>query len=432
MLFLIVIVSLLVACGAAPATNQPANSAQPFAGTTLRLVAANHPWTEAIRPLLPEFQSQTGITVNLEALGEDQLSQKLTTEFTAGNSDIDVFMQRPLQEARLYSQNGWYSDLNEFVKDAQRTPSDWNFADFRAGAIGTTTVDGKLTGIPIVTENQVLYYRKDLLEAAGIAVPTTFEELQAAAAKLHNPDAGIYGFVARGQRSPAVTQFSSYLYSFGGDWFNPETGQATLDSPEAIAAFTLYGDLLRNYGPPGVLNMSWPQAVAVFGQGKAAMYTDANSIFNNLLDPSKSQVADKTGIAPFPAGPKGANVYSVTSWGLAMAANAKNKPAAWEFIKWATSQEVTTKVQSAGAVPGARESVWQSDAGKAKFPADWVAAAQAAANGRSYDRPLVVQVGKARDIIGTVITASIEGQDVAAAAKQAQQEFQTLLDSEKK
>lgn len=72
----------------------------PYAGTTLRLVGANHPWQVAISALLPEFQTETGITVNFEAYGEDQLNQKLTTEFTAGSSDIDVFMQRPLQEAR--------------------------------------------------------------------------------------------------------------------------------------------------------------------------------------------------------------------------------------------------------------------------------------------------------------------------------------------
>jgi len=51
--------------------------------------------------------------------------------------------------------------------------------------------------------------------------------------------------------------------------------------------------------------MSWPQAVAVFAQGKAALYTDADSISENVLNPTKSTVADKTGVAPFPAGPRG-------------------------------------------------------------------------------------------------------------------------------
>ena len=118
--------------------------------------------------------------------------------------------------------NGWYEDLTNCVSDPA-----YDFADFAEGAVGTTTVNDVLTGVPIVTEQEVLYYRKDLLEAAGIAVPT---------------------------------QFSSFLYSMGGDWFD-ENRQATINTPEALAAIDLYATLLREYGPPGVLNMSWPQAV---------------------------------------------------------------------------------------------------------------------------------------------------------------------------
>ena len=404
----------------------------PYAGTTLRLLGANHPWMDAIKPLLKDFEGRTGIKVNLEAYGEDQLTQKLTTEFTAGGSDIDVFMQRPLQEARQYVQNKWYADLNPFVKDLAKTPADWNFRDFQSGAVGTELVKGQLTGIPIVVEHEVLYYRKDLLRAAGLAVPKTLDQLKAAAEKLTDKGKGQFGFVARGQRSPAVTQFSSFLYSFGGDWFNQGTGKATLSMPEAIAALRFYGDILRNYGPPGVLNMSWPQAVAVFAQGKAALYTDADSISENVLNPTKSTVADKTGVAPFPAGPKGAHMYSVTSWGLAIAAGSKKKDAAWEFVKWATSKDTTIKTQSVGSVPSARSSVWESPEGAAKFSADWIAAAKASAAGKSYDRPLVVQVGKARDIIGSAIVAAIEGKNVEAAARDANQQFQALLSSEPK
>ena len=429
----VAITLLLMAIGlVASSKTASAQGKSPYTGTTLRLLGANHPWTEAIKPLLRDFEGRTGIKVNLEAYGEDQLTQKLTTEFTAGGSDIDVFMQRPLQEARQYVQNKWYADLNPFVKDLAKTPADWNFRDFQSGAVGTELVKGQLTGIPIVVEHEVLYYRKDLLRAAGLAVPKTLDQLKAAAEKLTDKGKGQFGFVARGQRSPAVTQFSSFLYSFGGDWFNQGTGKATLSMPEAIAALRFYGDILRNYGPPGVLNMSWPQAVAVFAQGKAALYTDADSISENVLNPTKSTVADKTGVAPFPAGPKGAHMYSVTSWGLAIAAGSKKKDAAWEFVKWATSKDTTIKTQSVGSVPSARSSVWESPEGAAKFSADWIAAAKASAAGKSYDRPLVVQVGKARDIIGSAIVAAIEGKNVEAAARDANQQFQALLSSEPK
>jgi multiple sugar transport system substrate-binding protein len=122
----------------------------------------------------------------------------------------------------------------------------------------------------------------------------------------------------------------------------------------------------------------------------------------------------------------------VTSWGLSIAAQSKNKDAAWEFVKWATSPAIVLREQADGANPGARTSVWNDPAGKSKFPADWVTAQQASANGKPYDRPLVTQVGAARDIIGTIITAAINGQDVKAAADKANADFQKLLDSEPK
>ena len=430
-IFVLIIIAstLITACAPAATATQPVagQAAKNFNGVSLRFVGANHPWMDAIKPLIPDFEKQTGMKVTIESYGEDQLTQKLTTEFTAGNSTIDVFMQRPLQEARVMKKNGYYVDLNKYVN---QDPA-YGFSDLMQGALGTETVEGFLTGIPIVTEQEVLYYRKDLLEAAGLKVPTTLDELKAAAQKLTDKSNDVYGFAARGQRSPLVTQFSSFLYSYGGDWFDQNTKKATIDTPEALQAIDLYGTLLREYGPPGVLNMSWPQAVAIFAQGKIALYTDASSIFQNLLDPTKSNVADKTGVARFPEGPKGANMYSVTSWGLSIYSGSKNQDAAWEFIKWATSKEITLKTQGTGKVPGARTSVWNDPQGIANFPKDWVEAVKASGNGRGYDRPLVTQVSKARDIIGQAVVTSIEGGDYKAAAAQANKDFQTLLDSDK-
>lgn len=431
LIILVCTVFTLSGCGGQVA-NTGTSTSKPYAGTTLRVVLANHPWTDAIKPLLPQFTQQTGIQVKIESYGEVQLAQKLTVEFASGSSTIDLFMQRPLQDAKLYVKNGWYEDLNKYVKDSNKAPASWDFKDFANSAVATETVNGTLTGMPIVVEHEVLYYRKDLLQQAGIAVPKTLDELRQAAAKLTIAGKQ-YGFVARGQQGQAVTQFSGFLYNYGGDWFDQTTRKATLNSPQALSAFKLYGDMLRNYGPPGVLNMSWPQAVAIFGQGKAAMYTDADSIYSNLLDPAKSQVAGKTGVAPFPSGPDGSNkAYSVCSWGLAMSATAPNKDAAWEFMKWATSKEITLKTQGEGAVPSARASVYSAQGGVAKFPKDWLAAAQSETGGRQYDRPLVVQVSQARDIIGSAIVAAIEGKDVNAAASQANTQFQALLDKEPK
>ena len=392
----------------------------------IRVVAANHPWTESIKKELPAFEKETGIKVKIDSYFEDQLTQKTSVEFASNSKGIDVVMFRPLQDGKMYNKSGYFADMSSYVgKESGYTD------DFIPSSLGSVKDGDKFYGLPLVTETEVLYYRKDLLEKAGIEVPKTLEELEAAAAKLNDPAKGVSGFVSRGKRAAAVTQFSSYLYAFGGDFM--KDGKSTITSPEAIEAFNYYGKMLNKYGPKGTLNMSWPEAMAVFTQGKAAFYTDASSLFTNATDAAKSQVADKVGFAPFPAGPTGTKPYNITSWALGVGANSEKKDAAWKFIKWAESKEMVLKLQAEGN-PGARISVWNSPEGTAKFPKDLAEAI--GANGKAgavpYDRPVLINVGAARDVIGDVILAGIEGKDVKAAAKKADGEFQKILDSENK
>ena len=392
---------------------------------TLRVVLANHPWTDAIKPLFPEFEKTYGIKINFESYEENQLTPKLTVEFTSGTSSIDVFMTRPLQEGRLFFKNKWYQHLNSYI---ERAGSSWNWKDYPESAVKAVTLDGKVYSIPLVTEWQVVFYRKDLFEKAKLAPPTTFEELEAAAKALHNPAEGIYGIVSRGQRAAAVTQFSSYLYGFGGDFI--KNGRCVLDTPEAIKAFKFYGKLLHDYGPPGVTNMSWPQAQALFASGKVAMWTDASVLIPPLLDPSKSKVYDKLGIAVFPAGPAASRPFMVIPWSLSMANQSKNKNLAWTFIKWATSPEITKKAQLAGNTMS-RTSVWSDPEVLAKIHPDMAMTMKKTGPiATPYDRPLMTAVVEARDAIGEVIVKAIESggtADIESAAKAATKKVNDLL-----
>jgi multiple sugar transport system substrate-binding protein len=408
------------------ASGSAAPAAKPFEGKTINLVTANHMWGDTIKTLIPEFEAATGMKVNVQSYFEDQLTQKLTVQFTAGSETPDVFMYRPLQEGKLFFKNGWLQPLDEYVnKDAA-----YDFKDISEAAVGSATVDGKIAGIPIVTEQEILYYRKDLLEQAGIPVPKTLDELVAAAKKLHDPGKEMYGFVARGQRSPLVTQASSFLYSEGGDFTNGD--KASINTPEAVKAFTTYGTLLKDYGPPGVLNMSWPQAVGVFAQGKVAFYTDASSLYKNTTDKEKSQISDKVGFATFPAGAAGSKPYNVTSWGLAVNSKSVDKDAAWEFIKWATSKEIVLKTQQKGN-PGARSSVWADPQSTSEFPPELVTVIQESVKGGvGHDRPVVINVGEARDAVGEIVQKVITGEtNVQAVADKANEALQAVIDKDK-
>jgi multiple sugar transport system substrate-binding protein len=399
------------------------------ASKTVRVTLANHVWTENIKQALPEFEKQTGLKVEITQLGEDQLSDQYNVKLNAGSSDLDVMMYRPLQEGKLFAKNKYLADLSTQVK----SNANWDFSDFQAGPMEAATYEGKPVGVPIITEQEVLYYRKDLLAKAGLsAPPKTLDELKAAAAKIKAAEPDVAGFIARTGKSTAVTQFSSFLYSFGGD-FVDSSGKAAVNSDAAKQAYAFYGGLIKDSGPANVsTDMGWPEAMAIFTQGKAAFYTEANSLYKNATDPAKSKVSDEVGFAPFPAGPSGSKPYNIPSWALGINASSENTGNAWKFIEWATGKEQTLAQQKSG-VPGARTSVWANPESTSTFPKDLVdAIAASTKTGVGHDRPLVVKVAESREIVGQPLVDAITGQDAAAAADTANAMFQKFLDDEAK
>jgi multiple sugar transport system substrate-binding protein len=366
----------------------------------IRVLLANHPYGDMLKAAIPEFEAASGIKVNLEQYQESQLSTKLATEFATGSSSVDVFMTRPLQETKMFYKNGWYQPLTSY-----------DFSDFPQNALDVVTFNKKTYVVPIVTEWQVLYYRKDLLQKAGLKVPTTFAELEAAAKKLNGPE--VAGFASRGKGAAAVTQFSSYLYSYGGRYL--EKGKAVFDSKAALDAVRFYGKMLGTYGPAGVTAMSWDNIMPLFQAGKIAMWTDASVFYGQIVDPAKSQVPEaNVGVANLPAGPVSNSPFIVVSWGIAVSKKTKNLDAAQQFLAWATSKDMAKRGLIAN-ITMARNSAWEDREVLAKVnPGLVTTRAFAAKNGYPLDRPYMSAVGEARDRIGEVIIEAINSKGESA------------------
>lgn len=300
----------------------------------------------------------------------------------------------------MFIKNGWYESLDSY-----------DFSDYPENSVDIGRKDGKAYIVPLVTEWQVMYYRKDLLEKAGLSVPTNFTELEAAAKALTKD--GVAGFAARGKGAAAVTQLSSYIYNYGGNYL--EGGKAVFDSPEAVEAIRFYGRMLGNYGPQGVTSMSWENVMPVFQAGRIAMWTDASVFYGQIVDPSKTQIPAKDiGIAQLPRGPKGDSPFIVVSWGMAMSSASRNKDAAQKFLDWATSKELAKQGMLTN-ITMARDSAWADAEVRAIMNPGLVETqAHAAKNGYPFDRPFMSSVGQARDLIGEVIIESINSKGTSA------------------
>lgn len=407
--------------------NADGNGAEAIDGTTINVNLAAGGWTNAIEKLLPEFESGTGVKVNLNVLGTEQLDSQYQVKLNSQSTDLDVMVYRPSQSTRLFADNGWLEDISDSVADDKT----WNWEDFSESSRTATTVDDGVYGVPLMTERDIIFYNKAMFEEKGVAVPTTMDELEAAAKTLTDTTNGTYGIVLRGKANAAVTSFSSFLYSFGGDWLTKE-GKTAVGTEEAVAAYKYYGDLVRNFGPPGATSIDGAEAKAIFQQGKAAIYIDADSGAGQLEDATQSSVAGKVGYAAFPEGPAGSKPYDVTSWAAGISKFSEHKDASWAFIKWATSGEVLNSAMIDESNPSPRLSSWSDSAVTADYSSELVDIFnEYSKTAVGYDRPKVVQVSKARDIVGAPITVAIEDGDVAAAAKKADTSFAEFLATDK-
>jgi len=426
-LVLCLLVAALMPLMATGSSEAGKDTGKPYAGTTLRMLDTPHPWLDGLKAFVGEFVEKTGIRVEFEDLATDPKSQKLLVELMAGSSTIDVTSLRPLNELKLFGLNNFAVDLKPYlVNDAQ-----FDLKDYLDSAIQACTYEGKLLGVPLYNERAILYYRKDLFQQKGLQPPKTMDELVEAAKKFHDPKNNFFGMVARGRVNQLITGgFASYLFSFGGD-FNTKD-KALMDSPAAITAMKFFSSLLRNYGPPGIENYNWPEAAALMAQGRVAMFTDADAIYLNVADPKKSAFADKIGYAVFPAGPAGSRPFNVIVGGMMMNPFSKQKEASIEFIKWANSKDVVLRMQKRG-LPMSRASVWDDPSSTASWPADLVKVMRESNKiGVGYDRPRVINVAEARDILSRPILIGFEGGDVEAAAIAANKQFQALIDEENK
>ncbi len=426
------ILSLVLGLVLAPLAQAAQFNWQQFKGTQLRVLLNKHPWQASIEPHLQEFEALTGIKLITEAYPEDQFRAKVLVELTSGTSTIDVFMTMPAQEGLKYMRAGWLQPVDEFLKDPSLTAPDYNWDDFLQGTRNAMTVLGKFLGPPLTVGNTALMYRKDIFQKYGVKVPTTLDEMEAAAkalnGKLMTSDGQPgFGLSAPGKRAGATSHFAAMLTAMGSQWIGPDR-QPAFNSEDGIKAFDMFGRLLRLYGPPGSENNSFYEASTIFHQGKAAMYLGDNSLFPMIEDPARSKVMGKVGYALYPKGPKGHPGSTVLVWGLAMTKSSKNQKASWLFMQWASNREQVLKLLAERGVLGCRESLWNDPMAKVKVPPDLADSVKEGSRiGTPFWNPPIVAVAEARDAIGAAIVTSIQGGDVRAAVNQAAADVKQIM-----
>jgi len=321
----------------------------------LTIATVNNGHMVNMQELSSIYEAETGVTLNWVTLDEGTLREQVTLDAGTGGGAYDVFTIG-MYEAPIWGDAGWIQAL-EFG-------ADYDVDDILPAMAGGLSSNGNLYAAPFYGESSMVMYRSDLAAAAGVSIADndSWENIEAAAAAMHDPDNGVYGACLRGKPGwgDNMAFITTVVNSFGGAWFDAD-GNPTLDTPEWNAAINFYVNLLNSYGPPGSEGNSFNEILGLYREGSCGMWIDA-TIAASFLEGDGSAATGNVAYAQSPnaGNPVGANW--LWAWALAVPANTENAEAAVNFIEWATSKDYIQLVGEElgwGSVPtGTRASTY--------------------------------------------------------------------------
>jgi multiple sugar transport system substrate-binding protein len=216
----------------------------------------------ATQAILDEFTQKTGIKTKMVAVPEDQLAT-LMTNAAAADELPDVVLATPTAQSHQYAAEELFdSEAAQAVVEKLGTDT------FSKKALDLVSNDGVATGVPSDGWGQLLIYRKDLFDKAGLDAPQTLDDVNAAAEQLNGDGlAGITLATAAGDGFTAET--FEHIALADGCQLTDDAGEVTFDSPECVEALRWYGDLASNYSVKGAQDVDSTRAT--YFAGRAAM-----------------------------------------------------------------------------------------------------------------------------------------------------------------
>ena len=380
---------------------------------TLNVACRHLPAMDFIEKNKAVFEQYSGAKINFTDYPENDLRSHIVADASNKAGGFQIYCLDN-NYVPLFSTNNWILPIGDSIKPA------YKLDDIYDNLLNTYKNGGRLFGLPIYSEVTILYYRKDLFQAAGLAVPQTIADLETDAAKL-TQSPRTFGIALRGLRGEGMNVYiwTEWLRSYGGDFLDDKM-HPVFDQAPGVTGTTHYGALIRKSGPPGSATWGWPQVSSSFAAGRVAMTIESTAFYPVFNDPEQSNVAGKVGYAVVPAGPDGhfpAN-YSI---GLAVAASAgagsKIANAAATFLQWATSQNMEMARATEAIANEDRKSVGASPILRSKFDQAYIkAVSDSQAITKKEYRPMIPQWREMGDIIGAQVETAFTGSKTPQAA----------------
>jgi len=259
LLIALVMVMSLVACGGAGGGK-----------VTLDIMAAEYgtntaAWWKEFETKFEE--ANKNIDLVIDVVSWNDITTKVNTRI--GNDDAPDILN--IDSFADYQAEGLLLPAQDYI-------SEETYAKFYESFLEQSVVDGTVWAVPDLASARAMYYNKDILAAAGVEVPTTWEELEAACAaiKAYNPDIYPWGVDMTTDEGQAC--FAYYIWNNGGDFTDAE-GNWTLNSAENVEAIEFIIDMVnKGYTNSSPATETRYANQDMFGAGKVAMMIGPNSI----------------------------------------------------------------------------------------------------------------------------------------------------------
>jgi N,N'-diacetylchitobiose transport system substrate-binding protein len=293
------------------------------------------------------FEEQhDGSTLTIEEQQWEGLVERLTTALSSGDETPDVVEVGNTQSA-TFTTAGAFSDLTGELDDLGGD-------DLLQGFVEAGTVDGKTYAVPYYAGGKYIFYRKDLLEKAGLEVPTTMEEFvdAAVALKKDNPKpASFSGFWFPGQDWRNAV---SFVWASGGDLAVEDGGQwqGALSTPESQEGLEVVQRLMTEAsGAAKDGNETDPQVP--FCNGEVGMMSTPSWIKGLLEDPKTGcpEMMDKVGVFALPGAEGEPAPVLLGGSNIAVAVKSPHQDLAKDAVALMLSEDYQTILAENGLTP---------------------------------------------------------------------------------
>lgn len=355
---------------------------------------------QQLQPLVTKFNQQhADIQFQIIEAPSDsnQVEDLYTSSFLLGNSPYDLVYMDIVWTPK-FAAAGWLRDISDRLsaEEAQQ---------YLEGDIAGGMYENKLYRIPFRSDAGMLYYRQDLLQQAGYEPPETFQELLEISQDLQQQGLTEWGYVWQGKQYEGLAaMFVEILQGSGAFWVDPDTLEVGLDQPEALAAVEfLRQAIATQVSPPGVTTYAEEETRLLFQNGKAAFLRNWPYVYSAALD---SPIAGKYSIKPMVYSAGNSSGACLGGWGIGIAKTSKHPDAAWEVIKFLSSEESQREfILETGFVPS-RTALFNDQAIIAKY--DYYPKLLDVVKSSAL-RPPISQYAQASDILQRYLSAAITG-----------------------